>query len=293
MTGTRSGRGAGEPTEEDLVRDSRVGTLPSPCSRTSDRVEYRDVVYAEIDGYRPLTLDLTVPATATASAPVPLLVWIHGGAWRRGSPRVSESWLGAADPVKAALAAGYAMATIQYRFSGEAHYPAQRDDVRAAVTVLRGLAPETGLDPDRFGAWGESAGGHLATVLGLDRRETGPESQVQAVVAWYAPSDLSAFDRTPDSPEGMLLGPAAQQEDAVRLAGALAHVSRKAPPTLLVHGDADPLVPCSQSRRLAAALTEAGATAELVIVPGAGHCFDGADLHEPVRHSLEFFDRNL
>ncbi|NED13181.1 alpha/beta hydrolase fold domain-containing protein, partial [Streptomyces sp. SID9124] len=95
------------------------------------RVEYRDVVYAEIDGYRPLMLDLTVPAAAPA--PVPLLVWIHGGGWRCGSPRVGESWLGVADPVGAALAAGYAVATVQYRFSGEAHYPAQRDDVRAAV----------------------------------------------------------------------------------------------------------------------------------------------------------------
>ncbi|WP_224756535.1 alpha/beta hydrolase [Streptomyces sp. col6] len=273
------------------MRNSHVGKLPPPRSRTPDRVEYRDIVHAEVDGYRPLTLDLTVPATAPA--PVPLLVWIHGGAWRRGSPRVGESWLGVADPVGAAVAAGYAMATVQYRFSGEAHYPAQRDDVRAAVAVLRGLAPEAGLDPGRFGAWGESAGGHLAAVLGLDRREAGPESRVQAVVAWYAPSDLAAFDRAPGSPEAMLLGPAAQQEEAVRLAGPLAHVSRDAPPTLLVHGDADPLVPCDQSRRLAAALTGAGATAELVVVPGAGHCFDGADLREPVRLSLDFFDRHL
>ncbi|MYS38795.1 acetyl esterase/lipase [Streptomyces sp. KhCrAH-43] len=291
MTGTRPGRGAGEPTDEELVRNSRVGKVPPPHARTPDRVEYRDVVYAEIDGYRPLMLDLTVPAAAPA--PVPLLVWIHGGAWRRGSPRVGESWLGVADPVGAAVAAGYAVATVQYRFSGEAHYPAQRDDVRAAVATLRGLAPDVGVDPDRFGAWGESAGGHLAAVLGLDRRDAGPASRVQAVVAWYAPSDLAAFDRAPGSPEGMLLGPAARQDEAARLAGPLAHVSAQAPPTLLVHGDADPLVPCDQSRRFAAALTGAGATAELVVVPGAGHCFDGADLREPVRLSLDFFDRHL
>nr|WP_272924444.1 alpha/beta hydrolase [Streptomyces sp. SID4923] len=223
-----------------------------------------------------------------------MLVWIHGGAWRAGSPRVGDSWLGVADPVGAALAAGYAVATVQYRFSGEAHYPAQRDDVRAAVAALRRLAPEAGLDPARFGAWGESAGGHLAAVLGLDRRDAEPDSEVQAVVAWYAPSDLTTQGRDPGSPESLLLGPeAAQQEEARRLAGPLAHVSAAAPPTLLVHGDADRLVPSDQSRALAAALTAAGATAELVVVPGAGHCFVGADLREPVRLSLDFFDRHL
>ncbi|MYW07856.1 alpha/beta hydrolase fold domain-containing protein [Streptomyces sp. SID2563] len=256
------------------------------------RVEYRDVVFARIDGYRPLLLDLTVPADAPG--PVPLLIWIHGGAWRAGSPRVGDSWLGVADPVGAALAAGYALATVQYRFSGEAHYPAQRDDVRAAVAALRRLAPEAGLDPARFGAWGESAGGHLAAVLGLDRREAEPDSEVQAVVAWYAPSDLTTQGHAPGSPESLLLGPeAAQQEEARRLAGPLAHVSAAAPPTLLMHGDADRLVPCDQSRRFADALTAAGATAEFVVVPGAGHCFVGADLREPVRLSLDFFDRHL
>ena len=256
------------------------------------RVEYRDVVFARIDGYRPLLLDLTVPADAPG--PVPLLIWIHGGAWRAGSPRVGDSWLGVADPVGAALAAGYALATVQYRFSGEAHYPAQRDDVRAAVAALRRLAPEAGLDPARFGAWGESAGGHLAAVLGLDRREAEPDSEVQAVVAWYAPSDLTTQGHSPGSPESLLLGPeAAQQEEARRLAGPLAHVSAAAPPTLLMHGDADRLVPCDQSRRFADALTAAGATAEFVVVPGAGHCFVGADLREPVRLSLDFFDRHL
>lgn len=278
------------------MQDSRVGTLPPPSPqsgpRTPSRVQYRDIVFAEIDGYRPLLLDLTVPAAR--SAPAPLLIWIHGGAWRRGWPRVSESWLAVADPVEAALARGYAVATIQYRLSAEAPYPAQLDDVREAVTVLHALAPEAGLDAGRFGTWGESAGGHLAAMLGLNREGARPGSRVQAVVAWYAPSDLATLRHGPRTPETLLLGPGqAQDPDAVRRASPLAHVSRSAPPVLLVHGAADRFVPCEQSRRLAAALTERGATAELVVIPGADHCFEGADLREPVRLSLDFFDRML
>ena len=178
---------------------------------------YRDLTYAEREGFRPLLLDLFVPAGAPA--PVPLLVWIHGGAWPGGSPRVSRSWLGAADPVEAALAAGFAMATVRYRFSGEAVFPAQSDDVRAAVRWLRAAAPAVGVDPGRVGVWGESAGGHLAGMLALTAGQGNGdgEDRVGAAVRWYAPSNFLTLQKqahpeatgdhdSADSPKGRLLG---------------------------------------------------------------------------------------
>ncbi|MFC1419294.1 alpha/beta hydrolase fold domain-containing protein [Streptacidiphilus cavernicola] len=264
-----------------------------------DRTVHRDLCFAEIEGYRPLLLDLSVPADAPG--PVPLLVWIHGGGWRFGSPRVGESWLGVADPVGAALGCGFAVATVQYRFSGEARWPAQRDDVAAAVRWLRQHAAELGVDPARIAAWGESAGGHLAAMLALT--STGTDSAVCAAVAWYPPTDLPALQRQahpdsvidhdhPGSSASRLIGAALPDApEQAALASPLHHVSAAASPVLLMHGTRDLTIPHQQSVRLAGALKDAGAECELVLVEGADHCFAGADLREMVATSLRFLQR--
>lgn len=270
--------------------------------RWSDRIEHRDIVVNEVPGFRPLTLDLVVPVEA--AGPVPVLVWIHGGAWLFGSPKQPADWLMEADPFTAAISAGFAVASAQYRLSGEAPFPAQFDDVKAAVRWLRRHGDQVGVDRERIGVWGESAGGHLASMLaltGTDQDDTG----VGAAVCWYAPSNLLTMQSqahpsatmdhdAADSPESLLIGAALTENPGLaRAASPVTYVTDQAPPMLLVHGDRDLLVPVGQSEELAAALTAVGAEVELSVVPGADHCFGGVPLEPVVRDSLAFFTRAL
>ncbi|MEV4822198.1 alpha/beta hydrolase [Micromonospora sp. NPDC049274] len=270
--------------------------------RQSDRIEYRDIVVHEVAGFRPLTLDLVVPVDAPE--PVPVLVWIHGGAWLFGSPKQPAAWLMEADPFTAAIRAGFAVASAQYRLSGEAPFPAQLDDVKAVVRWLRREGGTVGVDRDRIGVWGESAGGHLASLVALtgDDRD---DSVVGAAVCWYAPSNLltmqvqahesATIDHdAADSPESLLIGGAvAENPERGRAASPIGYVTAQAPPMLLIHGDQDLLVPVGQSEELAAALAAVGVEVELSVVPGAGHCFTGVPLEPVVRDSLAFFTRVL
>jgi acetyl esterase/lipase len=242
----------------------------------------QNLTYAEPDG-TPLQLDLYLPA---GDGPWPVALWLHGGGWAVGARDLR------ADERMVPLArAGIAVAAVQYRLTDRATFPAQLDDVRAAVRWLRASGAGYGLATDRIGAWGASAGGHLASLLGLlpDGRdgELG-DSSVQAVVAWFPPTDLLArADDEPDGPpppwlsgpppspsyEARLLGVASTADavDAARAASPLSHAHAGAPPFLLVHGDRDGLVPASHSRRLAEALQAAGAPVELLLIAGANH----------------------
>ncbi|MFI7604347.1 alpha/beta hydrolase fold domain-containing protein [Micromonospora sp. NPDC049366] len=275
-------------------------TIPEP-SRLADRILHRDIVVAAHAGFRPLTLDVAVPPAA--SAPAPVLLFIHGGAWLHGSPKQPADWLMAADPFTTALRAGFAVAFAQYRLSGEARFPAQLDDVRSAVRWLRRDGGALGLDGGRIGVWGESAGGHLASMIALTG--TDDDSRVRAAVCWYAPSNLSHMQRqahplaeidhdAPDAPESLLIGgPVPQHPDLARAASPVTYVSPQAPPMLLVHGDRDLIVPVGQSQELAAALRAVGADVELLVIPGAGHCFVGVPLTPIVDTTLAHFRRVL
>ena len=157
------------------------------------------VPYAAIPGSRPLELDLYLPAYA--AKPAPVVVFLHGGGWRLGSRHsLGLAYADAAPtPFQRLAQGGLAVASADYRLSGEARWPAQLHDAKAAVRWLRARASELGIDQARVAAWGESAGGHLAALLGLTGTESdgevgvlGPSSAVGAVVAWYAPSDLTA-----------------------------------------------------------------------------------------------------
>ena len=177
------------------------------------------VPYAALPGARPLELDLYLPPT---DAQAPLVVFVHGGGWRLGSRHSAGPAYRGADPTpfEQVALAGIAVASVDHRLSGEAVWPAQLHDVKAAVRWLRFRGGEVGIDPARVAAWGESAGGHLAALLGLtgDRMEgevgvTGPSSGVVAVAAWYPPTDLAALAADngadpgdPDSREAQLLG---------------------------------------------------------------------------------------
>jgi acetyl esterase/lipase len=200
---------------------------------------------------------------------------------------------------------GYAVAQVGYSLSQEAKFPAQIHDCKAAVRWLRANAAKYNLDPNKFVAWGGSAGGHLVALLGTsggvaelegndnDLRES---SRVQAVVDWFgltdflhigdAKSDLQ--HNAPDSPESKLIGGALlENKDKAAKASPITYVSKDAPPFLIMHGDHDRTVPFNQSELLYTALKEAGVDATLVPMKGAGHGFGGPEAIAPVRGFLE------
>ena len=243
---------------------------------------HRDIEYAEVLGFRPLELDLYLPDDSGPD-PVPVIIHVHGGGWRRGSRRHPLPALG--ENFYAGLAAQrIAVAAIDYRLSGEARYPAAVDDVRAAVawarTALSGYGP-AGFVAGPLVLWGDSAGGHLALLAALtgSGAAAGPAATgVDGAVAWFPVTDLTSLNGDdPRSREALFLGaPAAQVPDLAREASPITHVHRHAPPMLLMHGDSDVMVPPDQSIRFAKALNEAGGSATLELVPGASHFWDGA-----------------
>jgi acetyl esterase/lipase len=263
----------------------------------------RDLEYARA-GEKSLRLDLYLPQGAPG--PLPAIVWVHGGAWRAGSKE---------NPRAAPMAErGYAVASVGYRLSQEALYPAQIHDCKAAVRWLRAHADAYGLDPRRFGAWGASAGGHLVALLvtsgGVPELEgelghLQQSSRVQAVCDFFGPSDFLRMDDVPgtmthdapDSPESQLVGgPIQEHPDLVARANPIAYVTPGDPPFLLVHGQEDYTVIANQSELLYDALCAAGVEATLHLVPGAGHGFRGAtpaQLAQIDGWVDAFFDRHL
>jgi acetyl esterase/lipase len=234
-------------------------------------------------------LDLYVPANARG---LPLVVWIHGGGWQTGTkdapPALGLLWKG-----------GYAVASLEYRFSSDAIFPAQIEDAKAAIRWLRTHAAEHGIDPNRIGVWGFSAGGHLAALLGtsgeskaFDRGENlNVSSRVQAVCDFSGPIDLTKFKETRDSGlERLLGGPVSQRRPLAAQASPLTYVSKAAPPFLIVHGERDELVPPAQGKLLEEALKRVGADVTFHVCPGAGHDPQEAGLNELVG---KFFDRTL
>ena len=234
-------------------------------------------------GHERQKLDLYLPEKSSEEK-LPVVCWIHGGGWRAGDKaqgaRVAE------------LVGGgrYAGVSIGYRLSGDAPWPAQLHDVKAAVRWVRAHADEHGLDPDRIAVWGASAGGHLAAMLGVTGGMAGLEgavgphlgesSAVSCVVDFFGPSDLLtmndgevAMDHlAADSPESLLLGAAVLDVlERAREASPLTHVDARDVPFLIVHGTRDRVVPVSQSEKLAAALEAAGVEVEFAPVDGAGH----------------------
>lgn len=214
----------------------------------------------------------------------------------RGSRRVLCPGFPEEQTFPALARAGWAVLSIDYRLSSEAVFPAQRDDVVAAIEWLReeGCARHR-LDPDRIVLWGESAGAHLAALAALIR-----PSLVSAVVDWYGPSDLGLLladidpSSEPTREQALLGGPGRFSPDLVQAASPLFAVHADAPPFLIAHGLSDDLVPPVHSELLAAALREAGAVVELQLIPDAGHLWRGLDdLSSVLPRALEFLRRHV
>ncbi len=255
----------------------------------------RDVEYGK-GGDRPLKMHILRPKKLPAD-PMPVLVWIHGGGWRGGD---KNGGLGKLAPY---AERGYFCATIEYRLSKEAVFPAQIEDCKCAIRFLRAKAKDFHLDPARIGVWGSSAGGHLVALLGTSGHVKELEgkggwqefsSRVQAVCDFCGPSDLVIIvDKSKGAKgavETLLGGSPAELKEKAALASPVTHVNRQAPPFLIVHGDKDTLVPQQQAEILAEALKKAGTPVTLYIAQGQGHGLGGPEVDRVVR---EFFDREL
>jgi acetyl esterase/lipase len=264
----------------------------------------RNIPYVE-NGHRNQVLDLFLPEQPS-DKPLPLMIWIHGGAWMAGDQ--------ASPPVLYLVKKGFAVASIQYRFSQDAIWPAQAYDCKAAIRFLRANAAKYNFDPDHFGVGGDSSGGHLAAFVGTsgdvkemegDLGNTNVSSSVQAVVDWFGPTDVTLMAQqsgprsmiqhdAPDSPESLLLGGPVQEKcDLARTANPLTYIDKDDPPFLIMHGNNDQLVPLGQSVILAKALIDAGVEVTMKTIPGASHEDPQFRNAESQRLIEEFLSRKL
>jgi acetyl esterase/lipase len=253
---------------------------PEPATANAVRIA-RDVTYVTRDGM-PLMLDI---AWSDVGPAAPLVILLHGGGWSGGSRASLDG------EMRALARRGYTAATVEYRLTQAPRnvFPAAAADVRCAVRTLRRRAAEFHIAPDHIAVMGYSAGGHLASLLGVGASvvaldaggcdEGSTDVRVQAVVSYAGPQDLRVngpYTREQADLVTNFLGVfPGDAPDVARLASPIAHVAPGAPPFLLLHGSNDPLVPISHPRRMRDALRAAGTPASLLEIPGVGHGFVG------------------
>ncbi|NNE91832.1 MAG: alpha/beta hydrolase [Verrucomicrobiales bacterium] len=258
----------------------------------------RDLEFAEHDGVS-LKLDLYLPEKVDAKTALPVVIWIHGGGWKNGNKNnCKAAFLAAHD---------FAVASISYRLTDVAQWPAQINDCYAAVRWLRQNAAKHGLDGEKIGVWGGSAGAHLAALVGT-RKFDGEEkvsSRVRAVCNWYGPSELLTMppntigngrtrEQVEQSNGAKLLGATVMDvPELAKDASALDQVSADDPPFLIMHGSKDPGVPLEQSQKLHDKLKAAGVESELVVIEGAGHGGKEFQTDEVRNRIRDFFAKHL
>ena len=272
-----------------------AATPPLPPGAKS----FLDLSYVT-NGHPRQKLDLYLPASPKG----PLLIWIHGGGWRAGTK--------ADAPGLEMLKQGYAVASLEYRFSSDAIFPAQIEDCKAAIRWLRAHAREYGYDPKRFGVWGASAGGHLTALLattgGTREFDVGENLDQSSAIecgidlfgpadfpGWQAPSDNPAVSRSGTNSLLVLLlgGSVEEKPDLARRASPIAWVTKASAPLYILHGTADPLVGLEQSQRLADKYKAAGAEVVLEVVEGAGHGGPQFTTKERLQRLVEFLNQHL
>jgi acetyl esterase/lipase len=249
---------------------------------------FRDVIFAQPLGFRPLTLDLYLPPQGGTHKP--LVVFIHGGAWQHRTARDGGAFRDFPSVLASVAARNYVVASVNYRFSAEAPFPAAVQDVALAIRWLRLHSDRYGLNPDEVVAWGSSAGGQIAAVLGtacgvstFEPPDSGSDKAsvcVQGVIDWYGLVDLESDGKDlgkPDVPDYVNTYLGCKLSECkpgwARSASPFPYIDAKDPPFLIQHGAADTTVAPQQSKRLYEALHAAGVPAELAIYPGVAHGF--------------------
>lgn len=257
-----------------------LGLLAEPGSSYAQGVRIkRDIEFATV-GDTSFKLDLYLPAET--EQPTPLIVWVHGGAWRGGSRDRM--------PLKDLVARGYAVASVDYRLTPVAPFPANVHDIKAAIRFLRAQAKDYQLDPKRFAVAGSSAGGHLAALVGVSNGhpelegKTGrygrSSSDVQAIISFFGASNLKTI-LNQSTPHGLgvripalqllLQGQPEDKPQLAQLASPVFHVDRHDPPLLLIHGDRDPQMPINQSHELHGVYQDNGLSCVFHVIHGGAH----------------------
>jgi acetyl esterase/lipase len=247
-----------------------------------------DIEYGKA-GERNLTLNLYKPVKPSGET-LPVIVWIHGGGWRNGD-KSSGSRLN-----EFVATGNYVGVSVGYRLSGEAVWPAQIHDCKAAVRWVRANAKEHGIDPERIGLWGSSAGGHLVSLLGtssdveeLDGSNGTPgvSSRVKCVVDYCGPSQMTIFKHQAAT---LLFGTEENHKAQSEIASPATHVTKDDPAFLIVHGTDDGTVPFSQAELFYDKLKAAGVDVTFIKMEGGGHGIGGPEITARVKN---FFDKHL
>ena len=258
-----------------------------------------DIEYAKV-GEVSLKLDLHRPQAENP----PLIVYVHGGGWRAGSKKDM--------PIVDLYDKGFAIASVDYRLSPQAAFPAQVHDIKAAIRFLRANAGVYHINASKIAIIGSSAGGHLAALVGVSNGSKGLEgkigehldqsSDVQVIVSFYGASNLETI-LSQSTPKGLeyripalklLLGDTPDKKpELAKLASPVAHLDKNDPPLLLIHGDADPQMPPQQSQELAKAYEALGLPVTLIMLPGSKH--GGAEFYNEERTAIvaKFLDKVL
>ena len=293
----------------ERIKGSAYKPLPAP-QIDGDIAIRREVAYAVKVGFR--NLNLSFFSSADDDSIRPLIIWLHGGAFMFGNRMSPPPFLTVDNLYYKMVRAGYNVASIDYRFSGEAHWPAQLEDAIDAVTWLQNRAADLSIDPRKIAIWGESAGAHIAVCTGIrfnNQVRTGRNGQqlekIAAVVDWFGPIDFLKMDSqgpataahgqphdAPDSPESLLIGaPIQSVPELVADANPLNFIDENSPAFHIRHGQDDRLVALGQSELLAEALSKQGIACDFEKIPGADHGFDGMkDSHLLVDVGLKYLD---
>src|SRR6266850_1852391 len=326
---------------------SLADQFPSPAPEVAAQVVFEDhypprqvkfpngvkglpgLMYWQPIGYRPLTLDVYLPPAGQSrpAAGFPLIVHIHGGAWMMGDSHFGGPFVDFPGVLASLAARGYVVASIDYRLSGEAAFPAAAQDVKAAIRWLRSRASDYEMDPARAMTWGESAGGHLAGLAAvscnaqhLEPAQTFtfafantppyvlPSSEisdcVQGGVTWFGVFDFATIAAqaregkgsisrdVADAPEWKMLGCFAKEckQGQITAASPVTYVDPKNPPLLLIVGAEDKIVPYHQTLEMAEKLKAAGVPHELMVIPGVDHGFMGKTLQQTREANLKALD---
>ncbi|MBL8270736.1 alpha/beta hydrolase [Steroidobacter sp.] len=273
----------------------------------TDVESYPDVVFSTLQGFRPLRLDIY--RQVASNTPRPLVIYIHGGGWQSGHTRHAGAFSNWPSVLASLARKGYVVASIEYRLSSEAKFPAAIQDVKTAIKWLRASAKKYSIDTSKTIVWGGSAGGQLAALAATscgvealapeiaDKTVAAQSDCVQGLVAWYGVFDFSTIPELnsgANSPGNRYLGCSSTQcADKVALASPIAQLDSKDPPTLLIHGETDKVVPANQSRAFDAALRAKGVPSELIVIPAVDHSFIGSTPEATRQASLQALSKTF